>query len=241
MIYDPNYKDQVFWETNDFSMDIILSKLKSEITNYKYKKKLPVSRFSKFFLIGFGVYTVLVFASLFGSFIVTRSKLFMMAAGLCFLFFWGGWLCLYIAVLSSVLSKRCTLPIEATCIGYSLASGGNNNNSGGGISLCPVFEYEYGGAKITAFDGVYDNVNKKPSIGAKGTIFINPEEPDEIVWTKKNKIVPFMILAFLFAVVLSMAIFWVVINDENFMNEALNKAELAASSMAGFANFYFFK
>ena len=241
MIYDPNYKDQVFWETNDFSMDTILSKLKSEITNYKYKKKLPASRFAKFFMIGFGVYTVLVFSSLFGSFIVTRSTLFMMVGGLCFLFFWGGWLCLYIAVLSSVLSKRCTLPIEATCIGYSLASGGNNNNSGGGISLCPVFEYEYGGAKITAFDGVYDNVNKKPSIGAKGTIFINPDEPDEIVWTKKNKIVPFMILAFLFAVVLSMAIFWVVINDENFMNEALNKAELAASSMAGFANFYFFK
>ena len=239
MIYDPNYKDQVFWETNDFSMDTIISKLKSEIANHKYKTKRPASRFSKFFLIGFGVYSVLVFASLFGSFIVTRSTLFMMVAGLCFLFFWGGWLCLYIAVLYSVLSKRCTLPIEATCIGYSLSSNENSGN-GGGLSLCPVFEYEYGGAKITAFDGVYDNVNKKPSIGAKGTIFINPEEPDEIVWTKKNKIVPFMILAFLFAVVLSMAIFWVVINDENFMNEALNKAELAASSMAGFANFYFF-
>ncbi len=240
MIYDPNYKNQVFWDTNDFSIGEIVSKLKSEIATQKYKTKRPATRINKLFLIGFGVYMVLVFSSLLGSFIITRSLLFMMVAGLCFLFFWGGWLCLYMAVIYTVLSKRCTLPIEAECIGYSLSNNGNHSN-GGGLSLCPVFEYEYGGAKITAYDGIYDNVNKKPSIGAKGTIFINPEEPDEIVWTKKNKIVPFMILAFLFAVVLSMAIFWIVINDENFMNEALNKAELAASSLAGFANFYFFK
>ena len=239
MIYDPNYKNQVFWDTNDFSIGEIVSKLKTEIATQKYKTKRPVSRFSKLFLIGFGVYMVLVFSSLFGSFIVTRSTLFMMVAGLCFLFFWGGWLCLYMAVIYTVLSKRCTLPIEAECIGYSLSSG-DNSNQGGGISLCPVFEYEYEGRKIIAFDGVYDNVNKKPSIGDKGTIFIDPNEPEEIVWTKKNKIIPFLILAFLFAVVLSMAIFWIVINDENFMSEALNKAEVIVSSMAGFSNFYFF-
>ena len=100
--------------------------------------------------------------------------------------------------------------------------------------MCPVFEYEYEGSKITAFDNVYDNINIKPSIGAKGTIFINPNEPEEIVWNKKNKVLPFLILAFLFAVVLSLAIFFIVLNDEDFMNEALKEAKLTVSSLAGF-------
>ncbi len=238
MIYDPNYKNQVFWDTNDFSIGEIVSKLKSEIAIEKYKTNRPASRFGKLMVIGFCVYSVLVLATLFGTFIITRSELLMLVVGLCGSFFWFGWICLYIAITRFVIiPKYCTLPIEATCIGYSL-SGGGNSGSGGGFSLCPVFEYEYEGSKITAFDNVYDNINIKPSIGAKGTIFINPNEPEEIVWNKKNKVLPFLILAFLFAVVLSLAIFFIVLNDEDFMNEALKEAKLTVSSLAGFIPFH---
>ena len=227
MFYDPNYKHQIFWDTDDFSLDVILGKLKEEIFLQPQKNSPPASKIgsmAKYATIGIAVLT-LISAGI--AFIITKSGLFTLVAGLCFMFFWLGWACLFIAIAGFIiLPKRCNLPVEATCIGYSFSSSGNSPNESFAIPLCPVFEYEYNGQKITAYDAVYENLNKKPGIGTKATIFVDPEHPEELKWgTSKNNAI-FLILAFGFAVLLSMAIFFIVLNDDNFMNEALNKVSM---------------
>ena len=227
MFYDPNYKHQIFWDTDDFSLDVILGKLKEEIFLQPQKNSPPASKIgsmAKYATIGIAVLT-LISAGI--AFIITKSGLFTLVAGLCFMFFWLGWACLFIAIAGFIiLPKRCNLPVEATCIGYSFSSSGNSPNESFAIPLCPVFEYEYNGQKITAYDAVYENLNKKPGIGTKATIFVDPEHPEELKWgTSKNNAI-FLILAFGFAVFLSMAIFFIVLNDDNFMNEALNKVSM---------------
>ena len=222
MFYDPNYKNQIFWDTEDFSFDVILSKLKEEIFLKPQKMNPPKSKLgllAGYSALGIAVLT-LISAGI--AFIITKSGLFTLVAGLCFMFFWLGWACLFIAIAGFIiLPKRCNLPVDATCIGYSFSSSGNSPNGSFAIPLCPVFEYEYNGQKITAYDAVYENLNKRPGIGTKATIFIDPEHPEDLKWgTSKNNAI-FLFLAFGFAFVLSMAIFFIVLNDDNFMNEAL--------------------
>ena len=52
----------------------------------------------------------------------------------------------------------------------------------------------------------------------------DPDEPAEMRWSSNKNAVVFLFLAFAFAVVLSMSIFFIVLNDEAFMSEALGAA-----------------
>ena len=227
MFYDPNYKHQIFWETDDFSLDIIFSKFKEEIHLQSQKINPPKSKRGTLAI--YAILGIIVLSALSSgiAFIITKSGLFTLVTAVCFTFFWFGWACLFLAIAGFIIyPKRLNVPVEATCIGYSFSSSGGSPNESFSIPLCPVFEYEYNGQKITAYDGIYDNINKKPGIGTKATIFVDPEHPEELKWgTSKNNAI-FLILAFGFAVVLSMAIFFIVLNDDNFMNEALNKVSM---------------
>jgi hypothetical protein len=137
-----------------------------------------------------------------------------------------GVIAIIIAIVSAILRKNCTEPVEATCIGYSYSAGPNNDSSGGGrMERTPVFEYDYHGMKCVAFDGVYDNFSKLPMISQKTSILVNPSDPEDIVWNFGKHRLLFLILALAFSAVLSFAMFWVVINDENFMKAALSKDE----------------
>ena len=223
MFYDPNYKNQIFWENNDFSLQNIMSKLKEELANRGNKVSKPMTLKSR--LAGYGLLGVCVLSAMSTvcAFIVTKSMLFALVALLCFVFFWFGWFSLYLAIAAFViLPRRCNCPVEATCIGYSLSSAGESNR--GSLSLSPVFEYEFEGNRFVAYDGVYDNYNSKPSVGSKATIMIDPSEPYELVWNNNRKHIMFLFLAFGFAVVLSTSIFFIVLNDDDFMNEALSQS-----------------
>ena len=225
MFYDPNYKNQVFWESNDISYSQVWAKLKDEIRNQAVREKAPGSRLSAFVKYGVLGMVILTLLSAVAALVITKSLLFTLVAGLCFMFFWLGWLCLFIGIVGFViLPKRYSVPVEAACIGYSISGIGGSNEGGGGIPVCPVFEYEFGGNRFTAYDGVYENINRKPGIGTKTEILIDPEQPEELRWNRSNKNAVFFFLAFGFAVALSSAIFLIVLNDDNFMNEALGRA-----------------
>ena len=224
MFYDPNYKNQTFWETNDFSLPNIMSKLREELANSGNKVSKPVSVKDRFVIFGFVGVLVLSLVSGAVAFIVTKSPLFTVVAMLCFIFFWFGWFCLYLAItLFIILPKRCNCPVEATCTGYSVSANGNSG-SGGGLAVSPVFEYEFEGNRFVAYDGVHENVNSKPSIGSKVTILVDPNEPYELVWNNNRRNATFFFLGFGFAVALSAAIFFIILNDDDFMNEALSQS-----------------
>ena len=224
MFYDPNYRNQIFWDTDDFSINTIWDKLKQEMMSQGTKVKAPGSKLTTF--VRYGLLGMLVLTALSAgiAFVFTKSGLFTLVAGMCFLFFWFGWFALFIAIAGfMILPKRYTAPVEATCVGYSISSSGDSSHIAG-LPVCPVFEYEFGGHTIRAFDGVYENINKKPGIGTKTQIMIDPDEPAEMRWSSNKNAVVFLFLAFAFAVVLSMSIFFIVLNDEAFMSEALGAA-----------------
>ena len=95
--------------------------------------------------------------------------------------------------------KRCTREVSARCIGYSITSASDNGagGGGGGFLRCPVFEYEYNEKEYTAYDAIYERRSDFPTVGSIERIYINPNEPEELIWLKKKDRAIFV---FLFAI-----------------------------------------
>ena len=235
MHYDPNYKNQFFHDSsNSIGIKEAINIARREIAVSEYKTKMPKSKLSKvmtYSILGVSALVLLATALIF---VFSRSFLFTIVMFVIMAFASVAVNAIVIAIVSSILNKRCTEPVEATCIGYSMSGSSDHDSSAaGGLERTPVFEYDYHGFKCVAFDGVYDNFSKLPFVSQKTTILVNPDDPEDIYWNFGKHRSVFLILACVFGSVLSISMFFVVINDENFMNSAFseNEPQTEVSSM----------
>ena len=231
MHYDPNYKNQIFYQSsNSIGIAEAFQIAKRELAVAEYKTKMPKNKLSKimsYALLGVCALVLLVTGLVW---IFSRSLLFTIVLFVIMAFTSVGIMAIIMVIVDSIIRKNCSEPVEATCIGYSLAGGSSHDStSGGGIERSPVFEYEYQGFKFVAFDGVYDNFSKVPLVSQKTKILINPSDPEEIVWNFGKHRQIFLILACLFASVLGISMLLVVLNDDNFMNAAFSDGEAESS------------
>ena len=226
MHYDPNYKGQFFHQSsNSIGIAEAIGIARREIAVSAYKTKMPKSRLSKimtFTILGESALVLIIAAAVW---FFTRSILFTIVLFVIMAFSGVGISAIVMFIADSVLRKNCSEPVEATCIGYSYSGGEAHDSRGGGIAKTPVFEYDYHGLKCVAFDGMYDNFSKLPLVSQKTTILVNPSDPEDIVWNFGKQRQFFLILACLFASVLSISMFLVVLNDDNFMNAAFSDGE----------------
>lgn len=221
MHYDPNYRNQFFHNSaNRIGIREAVDILRRELAVREVKTPMPKTKTSKivlFSLLGIIALILLISAVIW---IVSKSLLLTIVLFVLMAFLSVGIMSVVFFVSEQVHRRSCTEAVDAVCIGYSISGDGANDN-GGGVSRTPVFEYEYHGYKYTAFDGVYDNFSALPAVLQETKILINPSDPEDIVWNFGKKRGRFLILAGAFATVLSLAIFFVILNDENFMNSAL--------------------
>lgn len=230
MHYDPNYKNQFFHQSSNVGMNEALDILRREISSAPYKTKMPKKGLSKVVLYALPAVSALVLIITAIVWLITKSFLFTLVLFVILAFCGVGIMALISVIAGSILRKKCSEAVEATCIGYSYAAGSNGGSPGARIDRTPVFEYEYHGYKCVAFDGVYDNFSRGPLVSQQTTILVNPEDPEDIVWNFGKTRQIFLILAFLFASVLSIAMLFVVLGDENFMNSALSEGEPQAET-----------
>lgn len=235
MHYDPNYKNQFFRDSsNSFNFKEMIETLRTELAVRDAKVPMPRTKTSKIVWFAFFIILGLILLTAAIIWFTTKSLLLILVVFVLQAFLTVGIMAVVYVVAGAVHRRSCTEAVEATCIGYSISG---NDSNGGGISRSPVFEYEYDGYKFKAFDGVYDNFTRVPLVSEKTKILINPSDPEDIVWNFGNNRAFFLILAGVFATVLSTAMFLVVINDENFLNAALGddtpKIEAAGEQNAG--------
>ena len=86
---------------------------------------------------------------------------------------------------SSMKKRRCTLPVEATCVGHNshLSSGGrrhhHHHHHHRHRVYAPIWEYYIDGRTIKKAETTYTNVNV-PQVGSTREIMVNPDDPEDI-------------------------------------------------------------
>ena len=226
MHYDPNYRNQFFYDSsNSIGIKEAFRIARRELNVAELKTKMPKSRQSKVTLFAFLGVSALILIITAIIWFVSKSLLLTLVLFVIMAFASVAVIAIVSAIAGAVLRRDCSDPVDAVCIGYSYSGGGSDGTSGGRMTRTPVFEYEYQGYKWVAFDGMYDNFTKVPLVSQPTKILVNPSDPEDIVWDFSNSRQVFLILAALFGSVLSIAMFLVVINDEKFMNAALSDGE----------------
>ena len=226
MHYDPNYRNQFFRDSaNSFGIREAFAVMKREFQVAEYKTKMPKSKPTRVTNLALLGVVLLVLAATAIIWFVSRSLMLIVTLFCIMAFASVGIVALIVMIAGSVLKRACTEAVEATCIGYSFATGSSHDSRGGRLERTPVFEYEYQGMKCVAFDGVYDNFSEIPVVSQKTTILVNPSDPEDIVWNFGKRRSIFLILAFAFATVLSISMLLVILNDDNFMKAALSDGE----------------
>lgn len=224
MFYDPNYRNQFFYDSsNSIGIREAFQLARRELSVAAYKTKMPKTGLSKVGLYSFLGVSAFVLIATALIWIFFKSALFTIVLFVIMAFASIGIIAIIYTVALFRFRRRCSVPVEATCIGYSISGGADHDSGAGRISRSPVFEYEYQGARFVAFDGMYDNFSALPAVSQKTTILIDPSDPEEIVWNFGRKREKFLILAAAFAVVLGFAMLFIVLNDENFMNSAFHE------------------
>ena len=224
MRYDSSYRDQIFWDSNSLpGIQDLIGMLKTELR--VPRTKLPATRLSKLLLTVLPAALVIVALVTGLSFAFTKSPAFTIVLMLCTVMICMGIAFIVISVLNfKIFPKFCTLPVEATCIGFSV-SGGHNGSSASRPTRSPVFRYDINGFEYTAFDGVYENHAKLPSTGDKVTIMVNPDDPEEMVWNFGHDRFIFMLLGGIFGICLGIAFILISINDDAFMKHVREDKE----------------
>lgn len=226
MHYDPNYRNQFFRDSaNTFGIREAFAVMKREFQVAEYKTKMPKSKLSKATTLALLCVIALVLIITAIIWFTSHSLLLTLVLFLIMAFFSVGVTAIIVFIIGSVMRKSCTEPVEATCIGYSFATGSSHDSRGGRLERTPVFEYEYQGLKCVAFDGVYDNFSDIPVVSQRTTILVNPSDPEDIVWNFGKKRQFFLILACAFSFVLGGSMLLVILNDDNFMKAALSDGE----------------
>ena len=222
MRYNANYKNQFFWDSNnDITFKQLWEMMKAEFATGGRNVTPPRSRFSKFITIGICSVAGAALVSFGISFLVTKGAVFALVIAMLTLFIFLGIFFIALSIFGFViLPKSYTEQIEAVCVGHSI-SGGGGNDGAGRPARCPVFEYTYKGQKYLAYDGIYDNTSAKPMIGATVPIMIDPAAPEELMWNSPNGAMIFLSLGGLFFIVLALAMLFVTLNDDNFMNQTI--------------------
>lgn len=87
------------------------------------------------------------------------------------------------------LRKHCTVPLQATCIGFDdvIRTVGSENSQTSYLETCPVYAFTYGGHTYTVYDGYYeeDEVDL-PRIGDGAEVKVNPENPNQCIVNGRN-------------------------------------------------------
>ncbi|MBO4926814.1 MAG: hypothetical protein J5379_00990 [Clostridiales bacterium] len=187
MLFNADYSGQIFCDREGGMISF------SELSGMSYgntvSKPRPVSQAAdtepKIFKTGLLITLGLAIAAGGIAFLVSRSGIGSFALGFMCLFL-GGTTTVFSFICYKLLirTRRITEPVEAKCIGYSLHS--EKTDTGGGTTRCPVFEYSYGGKDYVAFDGMYTGSKKIPGIGSVMDIWIDPNDPAELLWSKSN-------------------------------------------------------
>ena len=231
MKYEKNYARQVFCDSNQgLSIGDVFSKVKENMIGGTVP--MPPSPTVKVFLTS-GVIAIL--AGIIGgiiSFLITKSGVFALVIGMGL--FGIGLGVLFIAVSTftfGIYAKKCTYPITATCIGYSVTGGGNNNSPGHAVLYSPVFQYTYRENEYTSFNEVYSNVRRSmPRVGDKFQIMIDSADPWHINWADNKKTMIFFIFGGIVSIFLGAAFLWLTQVDEDFRNQTLNNNQTTVSS-----------
>ena len=180
MIYNYNYRRQIFWDTND---SLTVMELIQKITDLATinRESPPSSKDSKTFGIGCllafilggaaGSITYLINKSAAGAIVIGMISFFMVFTVTAFIILRNRML---------VRPAKMTQEVNAECIGFSFTC------SNGHRLRTPVFAYHYNGKKYLSYDGTYANNVKMPAIGSEVTIHIDPDDPNEIMWSEKN-------------------------------------------------------
>jgi hypothetical protein len=219
MRYESNYRNQFFWESDGLpGISEMMDFFRSEMT--APKAKIPATKITKAILISLLSLSAITVITAGISFAIMKSIAFTVVLSMLVLFFLMGIMIIVLSILQfKVFPKACSEPVEAECIGFSI-SGGNGDGGAAGPTRCPVFKYSYHGFEYTAFDHVYENRGNFPAVGSKLQILVNPDDPEELVWDLTGRRPRFLILCGIFAIVLSAAIMFIVLNDKNFMDSA---------------------
>lgn len=222
MRYDRNYRDQFFWDSD--VMPSIADALFMAKNEMMYQRvKAPKNWRSSLIRNGMLIALIVIVISLAVLYIVTKSYLLVIVMGILSVIFAMGVLVLVLSFMTwSISRKKVTHAISARCIGLSI----NGMTQNGSLVKTPVFEYEYGGTKYTAFDGKWTNVKREiPEIGSSCDILIDPDEPEDMEWDTGNSVKRFLVLFGLGAIAMSILFGWITLQDEAFMSEALSQGQ----------------
>ena len=215
MRYQPNYQNQFFMDENRSLTIAELFHVAKDHTQYK-RVPMPLDPQLKIIYLIAGIFAGLDLLTTLATFIISRSIAFAIVIMLIMMVFLLGIFFIIVSVYKFIIApKKCTVPVEAKCIGYSISHSGNSH---GRPARSPVFTYEYNGYNFTAFDSVYENHISLPEIGSICNILVNPEDPEDLVWKQSKGRAAWFIAGGIFGIVLSIAIFSICFKDQNFMD-----------------------
>lgn len=195
MIYNENYSNQFFRDTNEpFTLKDFYKLSKEKLAIKEQNINPPKSQDIKIWIVGLGVTFVMTAVACI-IVALTRFKtasLGLMIAVAMLMFFLGGTVTVYVKIVNRlmIIPRRMTEPVNALCVGFSLSG---NESGEGGIMQTPVFKYKYGEIEYLAYDGIYTNHAEFPGIGEEWTIAVDPNNPSELVWSTKNNIKLFVL------------------------------------------------
>ena len=197
MLYESNYRGQVYWDSPDrITLRDVLEKLNERIQYHHYVTTPPASPDLKTVGIGMLINTLVCIAVGFIKYFLHGSGIAGFVTG--FVLWFAGFAVIGLIVGYNRMIKRpkkMTVEVNALVAGHSLEA------SNGHLLRTPVFKYEYGGRKYFAYDGVYSNTGKVPKVGEEVTIRIDPDEPSELSWSDKNNRSTFMFIGFVCAII----------------------------------------
>lgn len=225
MNYNPDYRHQMFWDTNEPINFMSVMREMSQMDRFP-REKYPATKVSKVMRIEGLIGMILSVISALIAFIISKSVVllivvFMIAVILCL-----GIASIVLGVARNIIINRnVTETITAKCIGYSISGGGSKSRR---VMRSPVFKYNYRGVDHVAFDGVWSNSGSRlPKVGDDFEIKIDPNDPDELVW-EKNSGTNFIAIAMgVFALILAGGFIKLACSDDSFRAAIDNEAPAA--------------
>ncbi|MBO4635824.1 MAG: hypothetical protein J5685_01635 [Clostridiales bacterium] len=221
MLYDRNYRDQMFWETEYYPT---LTEFFTRLRQVDYRDLCYPPKGKAFGLAVKGFGTAFAVGVLTGviSWLVTGSGVFGLVLGMM-AFFGIGIVVAFLIARKTLVTEpaKMTSEVNAKCIGYSLSGSGK----GGGVLRTPVFQYNVGGREYIAYDGVYTRHSRMPAIDEYCSIWVNPEEPEYMKWDDAHNMKTFIFAAFVCAIIF---LVWIGMTILVIRDPGLRGAELTA-------------
>ena len=123
-------------------------------------------------------FTILMFAAISGSEIITPRV--MMNIGLSITLLFGICLLVIPPILRNKKKNRCTTEVTLRCIDLNKRTSYNSDDhSLKTVTYAPVWEYDYNGETYTYAENIYSNMDV-PQIGTERQGFIDPQNPSEL-------------------------------------------------------------